>query len=48
MSDDECIDVLCHAAKYKPAALLAYAAILTLKHPEDSPTINAIIVALLK
>lgn len=48
MSDDEAISILAHAAKFKPAALLVWAAVLTIKHPEDSKHINAILVALLK
>lgn len=45
---NEVIATLAHAAQYTPAALLVWAAVLTIKHPEDSKTINMILVALLK
>lgn len=48
MSEDEAIDLLAHAAKHKPAALLAWAAALAIKHPEDVPHIKTILIALLK
>jgi len=48
MNTDESISILAHAARYNPAALLAWAAALTIKNPHDSKHINAILVALLK
>lgn len=47
MDIDEAISILGHGTKYKTAALLAWAAALAIKHPEDIPTIKRILVILL-